>query len=600
MPAPSANGEAASAGQVQLPAAPAEATGVNGLQGRPAAATPRTGSPRPDSASGDAHDPTPAAAGIPTAAPVESEVAVDPLLDAPTTELPRTPSPTTRAQVDEPSAGAGAHATGGGLRSLLTGAFRKKPPKKSPGQQVSPGADGRESMALAERTPRAEALTVVDDTPAPTRQRPRKAMKPLPWGRDFAAAVIHRDDGLTAIFGKLDAADSPRVALVAPRGSRELSKALGMRRLRRHVDMTGKDVMIVTHSGGLRSRAREVGLAVTGNVRGVDFERYGRSGLRVGGVLVPLPGFGLFLRLTLFLAAIAGIAAVVLLYLPEATVQVFPQIQTLETTANATVSSEFSTLNAAAGQVPGHRRSLTLTRTVDFPVHGQTTVKGPDGADQTVPAASDDDVKQANAFAQQVLLNEGRKTLEQRNKGETLIQKSAILSALDSKANVKAGDPADLLEITASGQVTMLSANNTSLRALLKQGLSPAPDSRQMYLPDTFTATTLSAGDYDKNNNRIQVRFKLTEGITRAFSVTQLRKAVAGKSKLDAQEAVIERVDQTQPAKIKLQPGWAPWLPRFTSRITIHLMPPPALASAGGAGAQPGATPAPSPTPAPQ
>src|SRR5581483_2564131 len=77
---------------------------------------------------------------------------------------------------------------------------------------------------------------------------PRRAAAPLPWGRDFAAAVVHRDDGLNAIFGKLDAADSPRVALVAAHGNSELSKPLGMRRLRRYVDHSGKDVIIVTHS----------------------------------------------------------------------------------------------------------------------------------------------------------------------------------------------------------------------------------------------------------------------------------------------------------------------------------------------------------------
>jgi hypothetical protein len=454
------------------------------------------------------------------------------------------------------------------------------------------GADAGAAMTGEERS-----LSAIPDAPAATvAERPRKAMKPLPWGRDFAATSIHRDDTLTAIFGKLEAADSPRVALVAPRGNHELSKALGMRRLRRHADLSGKDVMIVTRSGSLRSRARDVGLATTGSLRGVDFERYGRSGLRVGSTIVPLPGLGLFLRMTAFLVAIAALAAVVLLYLPDATVQVYPQFQTLASTPNLIVASDVATPNATSGEIPGHRRSLTVSTTLPFPVYGQTTIKAPDGSDQTVPAASDDDLKRAMDFAQRVLLNQGRATLEQRYKGETLFPQSAIVSAFDATPNVRAGEAAQLLQVTASGQVTMLSTDNDTLRSVLEGALKQNVQRGEMWLPETFAATTLSAGDFDKTNNRLPVRMKLSEGVTRSFSITALRKAVAGKSKRDAQQAIVERVDQMQPASIKLQPGWAPWLPRFTSRITIHVRQPGSSDAAGTAG-KPAASPTPTPAP---
>lgn len=423
-------------------------------------------------------------------------------------------------------------------------------------------------------------------------------MKALPWGRDFAAAVIHREDSLTAIFGKIDAADSPRVALVAPRGNRELSKALGMRRLRRHVDITGKDVMLVTRTGSLKGRAREVGLAAVSTVRAVDFERYGRGGVRVGGVTVPLPGLGLFLRLTAFAVAIAALASVILLYLPQATVQVFPLIQNNSVTSAITLSNDATTVNALSGEVPAHRRSLVISRTIPFPVTGQATVKGPDGANQTIAAPSDDDIKRATAFAQQVLMEEGQKALQDKYKTETLFQQSATVSSFDTKTNVKAGEPAALLTVDASGQVAMLSADNDSLQVVLKQALLGKVDATQMFVAETFTATTISAGNFDKNNNRLQVRVKLTEGTTRSFSVKKLTEAMAGKGQREAQQAVVERVDQVQPAKIKLEPGWAPWLPRFTSRINVELhQPGDTTASGGKASTSP--TPAGSPTPKP-
>jgi len=449
-----------------------------------------------------------------------------------------------------------------------------------------------------QRPPSTRALQVAEPAAARaagTARSSRRAMRPLPWGRDFAAAVIRREDSLTAIFGKLDAADSPRVALVAPRGNEELSRALGMRRLRRHVDMTGKDVMLVTHSGALRGRAREVGLATVGNVKKVDFERYGRGGVRVGGVVVPLPGIGLIVRLAAFVGAVALLAAAVLLYLPQATVQVYPQLQPFANTLSLTLATNAPATYKPGGELLAHLQRTSITRTIDYPVSGQTTVKAPDGSDKQVSAASDDDIKRGTAFAQQVLLREGRKTLEDRNKDQALFQDSATISAFDSKTNVKAGEATDLLEITTSAQVSMLSADKSLLRSVLEQSVAANLDKAMQFVPDTFQATVLSTGQFDKANNRIAVQLKLSEGATRAFSVASLRKALAGRSPHDAQQVVMGRVDVSAPAKIGVQPGWAPWLPRFTSRIDVKVGTP---APSPTPAASP--TPAPSATPAPQ
>ncbi|HEY7296223.1 MAG TPA: hypothetical protein VH916_14355, partial [Dehalococcoidia bacterium] len=199
------------------------------------------------------------------------------------------------------------------------------------------------------------------------------------------------------------------------------------------------------------------------------------------------------------------------------------------------------------------------------------------------------------AFAQQVLLREGRKTLEDRNKDQALFQDSATLSAFDAKTNVKAGEATDLLEITSSAQVSMLSADKSLLRSVLEQSVAANVDKSLQFVPDTFDATVLSAGQFDKANNRLAVQVKLSEGATRAFSVPSLRKALAGKSRRDAQQAVVERVDESAPARIGVQPDWAPWLPRFTSRIDVKVGTPTPSPTPSGT-----PTPAPAATPAPQ
>ena len=420
--------------------------------------------------------------------------------------------------------------------------------------------------------------------------KPQKRSTPtLPWGRDFAAAIVRRDDTLTAIFGKIDAADSPRVALVAHHGNDELATPLGMRRLRRYVDRSGKDVMIVTRSRAIHARAREVGLAVVGNLKRVDFERYGRTGISIGGTLVPLPGLGTLLRLAAILIALVAIGAAGLLYLPEATITLYPTLTPQRYNASVTLIAA-ATGPLGAGQLAAQRHSTTVTRQVLFPVHGTTTIKAPDGSDQQVAAPTDDDIQQATAFAQQVLLDAGRTDLASRFPNETFVKQSATLSAFTSKASAKAGEPADLLRITASGQVTMLSADNDTLRGLLEKALRPTTSRQQMFVPETFRASVLSAGQYDKENSQIGVVFSLEESTTLAFSTAALRNAVAGKSRAGAEQAIGERVDQAAPVRIRLTPGWAPWLPRFANRITVRIA------------QQPPAPPAvqPSPTPAPR
>lgn len=542
----------------------------------------------PPSANGAVARPEPALEGdgeaappaVPTARLSADAPASEPPPEAPAAEFVEPPAPVRRAA--RPA------------RDDADGVLTPAPAKPGLLDRMLAPFSGRRLQRPAPS--RALQVAQPDEQPATFAPRPsRRAMRPLPWGRDFAAAVIRREDSLTAIFGKLDAADSPRVALVAPRGNDELARALGMRRLRRHVDMTGKDVMIVTHSGALRGRAREVGLATVGNVKKVDFERYGRGGVRVGGVIVPLPGIGLILRLAAFVGAVAALAAAVLLYLPKATVQVYPQLQPFASTLSLTLATDAPATYKPGGEVLARLQRTSITRTVDYPVSGQTTVKAPDGSDKQVPAATDDDIKRATAFAQQVLLREGRKALEDRNKDQVLFQDSATLSAFDSKSNVKAGEAIDLLEITASAQISMLSADKSLLRSVLEQSVAQNVDKSLQFVPDTFQATVLSAGQFDKANNRIAVQVKLAEGATRAFSTTALRKALAGKSPHDAQQVVDERVDVSAPPKIGVDPDWAPWLPRFTSRIDVKVGTPQPSPT-------PAATPAPAPsaTPAPQ
>lgn len=189
-------------------------------------------------------------------------------------------------------------------------------------------------------------------------------------GGAFATVAIDRYDDLPAIFGKIDSAPSPRVALVAARGNRELQRALSMRRLQRHLDLTGKDLILVTRSRALRLRAREEGLPAVGSLRRVNFHTYGRDGLRLGPVTVPMPSLSAIVALVVLSAAVLGAAAVVFWFLPKAEVTVFVPTAASQDIFELVLDGQVTAVNVETGTVPARRREVLVTRTVYRPATG--------------------------------------------------------------------------------------------------------------------------------------------------------------------------------------------------------------------------------------
>jgi hypothetical protein len=183
-------------------------------------------------------------------------------------------------------------------------------------------------------------------------------------GGAFATVAIDRYDDLPAIFGKIDSAPSPRVALVAARGNRELQRALSMRRLQRHLDLTGKDLILVTRSRALRLRAREEALPAVGSLRRVNFHTYGRDGLRLGPVTVPLPSIGAIIAVLVLAATVLGAAAVVFWYLPKADVTVFLPVATNQDVFDIVLDGQATVVNVETGTVPARRREVLVTRSI--------------------------------------------------------------------------------------------------------------------------------------------------------------------------------------------------------------------------------------------
>jgi hypothetical protein len=221
----------------------------------------------------------------------------------------------------------------------------------------------------AERLPAAEEDDEADDDYEEDAQA-----RAFLAGGAFATVAIDRYDDLPAIFGKIDSAPSPRVALVAARGNRELQRALSMRRLQRHLDLTGKDLILVTRSRALRLRAREEALPSVGSLRRVNFQTYGRSGLRLGSLALPMPSLGAIAAVLVLAAALLGAAAVVFWFLPKAEVTVFVPTVASQDIFELVLDGQVTAVNVETGVVPARRREVIVTRTIYRPATGITQI----------------------------------------------------------------------------------------------------------------------------------------------------------------------------------------------------------------------------------
>lgn len=255
----------------------------------------------------------------------------------------------------EPESGASSdRGAGGGLATSPNGH-----------QLDAPAAPGAPAAASARRVGRRTS---------PVSSRPPEPLGGSPVGAaDFATVAIERADDLPDIFGKIDTAASPRVALLVRRGNRELSTPLGMRRLVRHLERSGRDVVLVTRSRVLRARAREEGLSVVSSVKRVNFS--GRPhGLQLGWIVVRPPALGTLLTLLLLTATTLLGGAALFWYLPSARVTLYVPAETLSEVVELTADTRASEVNVARAVVPAQRREVRLTRTLVGPATGSTMV----------------------------------------------------------------------------------------------------------------------------------------------------------------------------------------------------------------------------------
>lgn len=214
-----------------------------------------------------------------------------------------------------------------------------------------------------------------------------------------SVVLIDRREDIAAICGRIDMAPTYAVVIHAPDGNRQLSTELGMRRLQRHVDESGKLVAIATGAVNLASRARLVGMPVARRPQEVRWDAGGRRVLRVFGKSLALPALGRYAQLAVIAAVAGALGLLALTMAPGATVTVYPATETLTEVVTVTASRTRQGIDSATLEVPAEDVSATQTIVMAVRTSGKVsagvlsaraavTITNPTAAPVSVPAGT--------------------------------------------------------------------------------------------------------------------------------------------------------------------------------------------------------------------
>ncbi|MEW6094160.1 MAG: baseplate J/gp47 family protein [Chloroflexota bacterium] len=204
--------------------------------------------------------------------------------------------------------------------------------------------------------------------------------------------VIQLDihDDVISVCDKMAWTKAPRILLVFPHRARILARTFDLLRLKRHAAALGAQLAAVTRSAETRALCTSLGLPAFSTSAAAQRADWGeepapfhpqrraqRTDLRQAReTLRPrLPGWqsSFAFRFLFFTLGFLAVAAILLLFLPSATVELTPLTTTQRLTLTVRASPDVTSVNVA-GNVPAYSQSATVTGSQTMPTSGMMTV----------------------------------------------------------------------------------------------------------------------------------------------------------------------------------------------------------------------------------
>lgn len=208
---------------------------------------------------------------------------------------------------------------------------------------------------------------------------------------------IDRREELAGICGRVDTAPTFAVVIHAPKGNRQLSTELGIRRLQRHADESGKVIAVATSNSALSARARQAGIPVARKPEHVRWDSGGRRVVRLFGHTLRVPRLGRYVQVGLLGVVALLFAAAALTAAPAATLTVYPSTETITRTITITALPNATEIDFTNLKVPAQKISAKQTITLATKTTGTVsvgTLPAKVGLRITNPGASDVTVPQ--------------------------------------------------------------------------------------------------------------------------------------------------------------------------------------------------------------
>jgi len=189
-----------------------------------------------------------------------------------------------------------------------------------------------------------------------------------------SVVFVEPGDDVASVCGRIDTAPTFAVVLHAPDGNRQLATELGMRRLQRHAEESGRVVAIATTSAALTTRAREVGIPVARRPERVRWDSAGRRVFRLGKHTSLVPAWGGLVQFAAVVLVVLVSAGLALTMAPAATITVAPPAETVTDTIVVTASADRSTVDFEKLLVPAQKVSATQKVTLAMRPTGRISV----------------------------------------------------------------------------------------------------------------------------------------------------------------------------------------------------------------------------------
>ncbi len=201
---------------------------------------------------------------------------------------------------------------------------------------------------------------------------------------------LDNHDDVISVCDKMSWTKAPRILLVFPHRAHILFRTLDLLRIKRHAARLGSQLAAVTRSSETRALCASLGLPVFPTSPAAQRADWGegpalfhpqrraqRSDLRQARETIRprLPGWqsSFAFRFLFFTLGFLAVTAILLLFLPSATVELTPLPTTQNLTLTVRASPDVTSVNVA-GNIPAYSQSATVTGSQTVPASGMMTV----------------------------------------------------------------------------------------------------------------------------------------------------------------------------------------------------------------------------------